>query len=112
MAPTFLLVESLRKFAVALGEDFTVSVEKEVPVNLHTMANSFSERIVSLFTPNSLGARPFYGPEFPMAKDPFWKDYLLFYEYYNPETGKGIGASHQTGWSGLVANFIYENRLK
>ncbi|MES2199373.1 MAG: glucosidase [Chlamydiota bacterium] len=111
MAPTFLLVESLKKFSLGLGEDFTISIEGEEPVNLHAMAVSFSQRVVSLFTPNSTGARPFYGEEFPLAKDPFWRDYLLFYEYYNPETGKGIGASHQTGWSGLVANFIYESKV-
>jgi len=108
MAPTFLLVESLKKFSLALGEGFIIKVGNEPPVNLKEMATSFCERVINLFTPNELGARPFYGPLFPFAADPYWRDYLLFYEYYNPETGKGLGASHQTGWSGLVANFVYE----
>lgn len=112
MAPTFLLVESLKKFALGVGEGFTVAVGEETPISLDEMALSFSQRVISLFEPNSLGVRPFYGPQFPLATDPFWKDLLLFYEYYNPETGQGMGASHQTGWSGLVANFIYENKLK
>jgi len=112
MAPTFLLVESLKKFSCALGDDFTVSVNDEPSVTLKEMAHSFCDRIISLFLPNEEGIRPFHGSLFPYGKDPFWKDHLLFYEYYNPETGKGLGASHQTGWSGLVANFISEKEIK
>ncbi|MBS0627775.1 MAG: glucosidase, partial [Verrucomicrobia bacterium] len=111
MVPTFLLVESLKKLAQGLGDDFKITVGEEEPVDLNTMAHSFRERIISLFMQNKEGARPFYGPDFPFALDPFWRDYLLFYEYYNPETGRGLGASHQTGWSGRVANVICEDRL-
>jgi hypothetical protein len=110
IAPTFLLIESLKKFSYALGDDFTVSISNEPPISLKEMADSFCNRAISLFLPNKDGIRPFYGPLFPYAEDPFWKDHLLFYEYYNPETGKGLGASHQTGWSGLIANFIAEKR--
>jgi hypothetical protein len=111
IAPTFLLVESLNKFSKAIENDWMISIPEEAPISLTGMARSFADRVISLFVPNSMGIRPFWGPEFPLASDLFWKDLILFYEYYHGETGKGLGASHQTGWSGLSANFIDEFRL-
>ena len=110
MAPTFLLTLSLEKFAQGFGEDFTISAPGEAPVHLREMAASFADRIIHIFLPDSAGVRPVFGKGFPYPNDPHWTEYLLFYEYYHGETGEGLGASHQTGWSGLVANFIDKYR--
>ncbi len=108
--PTFMLTLSLEKFADALSNDFKISIGKEKPADLHQMAHSFADRVIRIFTLNEKGVRPVFGPNFPFSTDPHWKDLPLFYEYYDAETGRGLGASHQTGWSGLVANFIAQYR--
>ncbi len=108
-APTFILTVSLNKFADAFSDDFKVAVGKEPPVGLRTMAQSFAERMINIFKTDQMGVRPVFGDQFPFAKDPHWCNYILFYEYFHGETGKGLGASHQT-WSNLVANFIDEYR--
>jgi Glycosyl hydrolase family 63 C-terminal domain len=110
MAPTYLLTLSLKEFARGFGEHVTISVADEKPISLMAMAHSFADRIIGLFTPNLSGVRPVLGEDFPFARDPHWCNYSLFYEFFHAETGKGLGASHQTGWSGLVANFIDEYR--
>jgi hypothetical protein len=110
MAPTYLLTLSLKEFARAFGEHFTISVVNEKPMGLMPMAHSFAGRIIRLFTLDPQGIRPVLGESFPFARDPHWRDYPLFYEFFHGDTGKGLGASHQTGWSGLVANFIDEYR--
>ncbi len=107
---TFLLVESLVKLTEAFEEDITVQAGGEKPIEIAAMAKSFADRTIGIFAMNEEGKRPVLGPEFPFQNDPHWKDYIPFHEYYNPETGKGLGASHQTGWSALVANFIAEFR--
>ncbi len=71
----------------------------------------FANRLISLFKINNSGKRNFYG-NFPFAQDDYFRDHILFYEYFNPETGEGLGASHQTGWTALVANLIDEFRKK
>lgn len=110
MPTTFLLIDSLKKLTEAFAEDIRISIEGEEPVDIASMASSFANRIISIFSEDKEGKRPIFGPEFPFSQDPYWKNYIPFYEYYNPETGKGLGASHQTGWSALVANLIDEFR--
>ena len=110
MQASYLMIESLQKLALAFQEEIHIKVEEENPVTLHDMASSFSERVLSLFKLNEEGVRPFHGPFFPYSKDPFWRDHLQFYEYFHPELGKGLGASHQCGWTALVANVIDELR--
>ncbi len=110
MPTTFLLVESLTKLTEAYPERIKIQAGSEEPTDIGAMAKSFADRVIKIFAKDQEGKRPFFGPEFPFAKDPNWKDYILYYEYYNPESGKGLGASHQTGWSALVANFIAEFR--
>lgn len=110
MPTTFLLVESLTKLTEAFEEDITIRVGESSEVNLSSMARVFADCAVSLFKADERGYRPFLGEKFPFQGDPNFKNYLLFYEYYNPETGRGLGASHQTGWSALVANFITDFR--
>jgi hypothetical protein len=106
----FLLIDSLKKFAHAFKQEIQIEVEGEKPVDLEKMARSFADRVISIFTADKTGARPYLG-QFPFRTDPHWRDYLLFYEHFNPETGQGLGASHQAGWSALVANLINEFRV-
>ncbi|HEY2810147.1 MAG TPA: glucosidase [Rhabdochlamydiaceae bacterium] len=105
----YLLIESLRKVAKGIGRDLKIAVEGEEEVTLENMADAFSRKIIALFTQDEYsGHRPILGPHFPFKTDPHWKDHIPFYEYFNPETGQGLGASHQTGWSALVAKIIEE----
>lgn len=85
-----------------------IQVLNEEPVELETMAKSFADRIVKLFALNDKHERPFWGHDFPFKKDPHFRDLILFYEYFNPETGKGLGAMHQAGWTATVANILAE----
>ena len=104
----FLLIESLQKFHHYLGDDFKV----ECPtgsgqmITLWEVANELSQRLIRIFLKDE-GQRPVYGGT-EMFHDPHWQDYLLFYEYFHGDNGAGIGASHQTGWTGLVAKLIQQ----
>lgn len=105
----YLLIEALRKIACGIGKELKIEINAEPPVTLDQMAESFSKRIIALFCKDhSMGHRPVWGPSFRFKDSPEWKDYIPFYEYFNPETGQGLGASHQTGWSALVAKIIEE----
>jgi hypothetical protein len=106
----YMLIDALKKMAKVALNEFKISVEEERAVDLEEIAQSFAYRIISLFKVDTNHCRPFWGENFPFKKDPHWKDHLLFYEFYHAETGKGLGASHQTGWSALVANLIAEFR--
>jgi hypothetical protein len=103
----FMLVESLRKYHAYLGEDFTV----EFPtgsgrrLTLAAIADDLSRRLVSIFEQRG-GRRPVFGGATMFQDDPHWNRHLLFYEYFHGDNGAGIGASHQTGWTGLVAEML------
>lgn len=107
MPTNYLMVLSLEKFYQYFGDDFTV----EYPVGsgqqqtLRTIARELTERLISLFTANAAGNRPVLHTH-PKFQDPHFRDYVLFYEYFDGDTGRGVGASHQTGWTGLVAELI------
>ena len=82
---------------------------------LSGIASDLANRMINLFLPDGDGYRPLNGPRGTrkaelFAHDPHWKDLVLFYEYFNGDTGEGLGASHQTGWTGLIANLIDEWR--
>jgi hypothetical protein len=84
-------------------------------VSLTGLAAKIADRMIHIFLPDRDGYRPLYGPRGTrkaelFAKDPYWKDLVLFHEYFNGDTGEGLGAGHQTGWTGLVANLIDEWR--
>ena len=106
MPVNFMIIRSLIVYFCYYGKDFTV----EFPTgsgklaNLYEIAEQLAHRLVSIFTRNSEGLRPVFGSQQTFQNDPNWKDYLLFYEYFHGDNGAGIGASHQTGWSGLVIN--------
>jgi len=79
-------------------------------MNLFDMAGEIANRMISMFTRNEFGQRPVYGGAKLFQEDPHWKDLILFYEFYHGENGAGLGASHQTGWSALVASLINDWR--
>jgi hypothetical protein len=103
----FLFIETLQRYHRYLGEDFLV----EYPTgsgshqSLAAIASDLSRRLVSIFERRD-GMRPVYGGTQVFQQDPHWKDLLLFYEYFHGDNGAGVGASHQTGWTGLVAELI------
>jgi hypothetical protein len=106
------MIESLRKLRKAYGQGFTIPspVDGEGMVSLDDMARGFANRLISLFTRNADGKRPVYGDQPLWQDDPHWCNYLLFHEYFHGDNGRGLGASHQTGWTGLIANVIDEWR--
>ncbi|MDZ7959752.1 MAG: glucosidase [Aulosira sp. DedQUE10] len=106
----FLLIESLQKFHHYLGNDFQV----ECPtgsgkmMTLWEVASELSQRLIQIFLQNSAAQRPVYGNTQKFQTDPHWRDLILFYEYFHGDNGAGIGASHQTGWTGLIAKLIQQ----
>jgi hypothetical protein len=74
------------------------------------MARDVARRMVDIFLVDEEGKRPVWGGAEKFQKDPYWKDEVLFYEYFHGDNGAGVGASHQTGWTALVANLIDEWR--
>ncbi len=104
----YLIIESLQKFHHYYGADFKV----EYPTgsgNLATIeevAIAISTRLCAIFLRNKEGKRPVFGGNGKMQKDPHFRDYLLFHEYFHGENGAGLGASHQTGWTGLIAKLL------
>ncbi len=108
----FLLIESLRKLAKAYGQDFEIppSTAAGQPPTFPAMARQLADRLIAIFTRDAAGRRPVFGGAQKFQEDPFWRDHLLFYEYFHGDNGAGLGASHQTGWTALVASLIDEWR--
>jgi hypothetical protein len=106
----FLIIESLQKFHHYLGDDFKV----ECPtgsgkmMNLKEVAIELSQRLIRLFLKDSSGQRPIYGGMQKFQTDSHWRELILFHEYFHGDNGAGIGAMHQTGWTGLVAFLIQQ----
>jgi hypothetical protein len=106
----FLIIESLQKFHHYLGDDFKV----ECPtgsgkmMNLKEVAIELSQRLIRLFLKDSSGQRPIYGGMQKFQTDSHWRELILFPEYFHGDNGAGIGAMHQTGWTGLVAFLIQQ----
>jgi hypothetical protein len=75
-------------------------------MNLFEVARDLANRLTRIFLRDASGRRPVYGGTQTFQTDPHWQDYLLFYEYFHGDNGAGLGASHQTGWTGLVAKLI------
>jgi hypothetical protein len=108
----FLLIESLRKLAKAYGADFSVPLPGAAKgqITFPEMAREIAQRLIRIFTRGPSGRRPVYGGTRKFQEDPHWRDHLLFYEYFHGDNGAGLGASHQTGWTALVASLIDEWR--
>ena len=79
-------------------------------MTLGDLALGMANRLISIFTRDEQGRRPVHDNRKKFQDDPYWRDLVLFYEYFHGDTGAGLGASHQTGWTGLVASLIDEWR--
>ncbi|HYY94127.1 MAG TPA: hypothetical protein VE713_06375, partial [Pyrinomonadaceae bacterium] len=107
----YLLIESLQRFHYYFGDDFRV----ECPtgsgrmLTLWEVAAELSRRLSRLFLRDEEGRRPVFGGVEKFQTDPHWRDHLLFYEYFHGDNGTGLGASHQTGWTGLVAKLLQQS---
>jgi hypothetical protein len=107
----YLLIESLQKFHYYLGDNFKI----ECPtgsgqmMTLWDVATEISRRLARIFQRDADGRRPVHGGIEKFQSDPHWKDWVLFYEYFHGDNGAGIGASHQTGWTGLVAKLMQQS---
>jgi hypothetical protein len=108
MPLNFLLIESLQKFHHYYGDDFKVECPtgSGVYLSIDQVAAELSRRLSTLFLRGKDDVRPFQGEAALQRDDPHFRDLILFYEYFHGDTGRGAGASHQTGWSGLVAKLL------
>jgi hypothetical protein len=104
----YLLIEALRTYHRFYGETFVVEFPTRSGnhVTLGEAARLLSQRLISIFLPDASGQRPCHGGEERYASDPHWKDLLQFNEYFHAETGRGCGASHQTGWTALITDLL------
>jgi len=108
MPVNILLIRALLNFYAYHGDGFKV----ECPtgsgrqMNLFEVAREIAKRLTAIFLRDADGRRPVFGGSEKFQEDPHWRDNLLFYEYFHGDNGAGIGASHQTGWTGLVASLI------
>ena len=110
----FLIIEALERYHYFYGDSFTI----EYPTGsgeiktLLDVAIDLCDRLIALFVPNKNGYRPCFGDAPRYSDVPHWRDLLLFHEYFHAETGEGLGASHQTGWTSLVVRLVRERREK
>ncbi len=104
----YLIIQSLKRYHAFYGESFRVECPTGSGQNMTLMevARELESRCISLFERDENGARPAHGEESRYRDDPAWKDLILFYEYFHADNGRGLGASHQTGWTALVASMI------
>lgn len=106
----FLIIEALERYDYFYGE----SLQVEYPTgsgqmfSLKQIAEKLSDRLINIFLPTPQGNRPCFGHQEPYVKDPHWHNLLLFNEYFHADTGEGLGANHQTGWTALVARLLQE----
>jgi len=111
MPMNYLILSSLKKYASVYNSHLKIQAKGEDPVTLDRITEAFAKRLLALFIRNDAKKRPFLGAAFPFHDDPHFKDLVLFYEYFHAETGQGLGACHQTGWTALIANLIDEFQL-
>jgi hypothetical protein len=103
-----LLIRALLNLYQFYGDDFKI----ECPtgsgkhMTLYQVAQELTRRLTSVFLRDANGRRPVYGATRKFQEDPNWRDYILFYEYFHGDNGAGLGASHQTGWTGTIARLI------
>ena len=104
----FLIIRALLNFYLYYGDTLRVEFPtgSQQVMNLFDISKNLAERLAGIFLPNESGRRPVYGDYGKFQKDPCWRDCLNFFEYFNADTGLGLGASHYAGWTGLVALLI------
>jgi hypothetical protein len=113
LAPNFLLIEALQRFHNYYGDDFKI----EYPTHsgklytLDEISVELSKRLARIFLRDEKGLRPVFGNSPKLQTDPHFRDHILFFEYFNGDNGKGLGAGHQTGWTGLVAKLLQPRKM-
>jgi hypothetical protein len=108
----FLIIEALERYAYFYGDTFTIEhpTGSGKMATLREIALNLCDRLVSLFVPDEAGYRPCFGAAKRYSDVDDWKGLLLFHEYFHAETGEGIGASHQTGWTSLIVSLVRDRR--
>ena len=111
MPINFMIIKSLETYDHFYGESFKVEFPTRSGnwITLGEASRLLAQRVSSIFLPDGSGQRPCHGEDARYANDPYWKDLVLFNEYFHGETGKGLGASHQTGWTALVAEILSQD---
>jgi hypothetical protein len=106
----YLLIESLQKFHHYYTDDFKVQCPTGSGhyLTLREVADELSGRLIQIFTRDHHNRRAVLGGNETLQRDPHWRDLIPFHEYFNGDTGAGVGASHQTGWTGLVAKLLHQ----
>jgi len=107
----YLMIESLQKYHHYFGDEFKVECPtgSGVMMNLSDVAAMLSRRMSRLFLRDEHGRRPIFGGSEKFQTDPHFRDHILFYEYFHGDNGAGMGASHQTGWTALVAKLLQQS---
>ena len=108
MPVNYMVVEHLRRFYQYYGDALKVECPtgSGIMLTLDKIADELCHRLIKLFRRGADGRRPVFGPYEKFQTDPHFKGYILFHEYFHGDNGRGCGASHQTGWTGVVANLI------
>ncbi len=108
MPTNFTLIQALEKFHRFLGDNYRVPIPSmnNEALTLAQISKLIGERLVTIYRRNADGRRAAYPADSPLQDDPWWRDLLQFYEYFHGDTGQGLGAAHQTGWTGLLANLV------
>jgi hypothetical protein len=106
----YLLVEALQKFDYFYGDGLKVECPRGAGrlMTLGEVARELSQRLTRIFLRDAAGRRPAHGDDARFAADPHWRDLVLFHEYFHGDTGRGLGASHQTGWTALVVKLVQD----
>jgi len=110
----YLIIESLQQFHHYYSDDFLVEcpTHSGAKITLNQIADEISQRVINIFLRDANGRRAVFGGNEIFQNDPHWRDYIPFHEYFHADNGAGIGASHQTGWTGLVAKLIQQQGEK
>src|SRR5262249_48772089 len=106
----YLIIEALERYHHFYGDDLKVECPSGSGnlMTLGAVSQELARRLAAIFLPNSNGERPWHGDDLRWASDPNWRDLVLFHDYLEGETGKGLGASHQTGWTALVVRCAHD----
>ncbi len=106
----YLLIEALQKFDYYYGEEFKIEFPtgSGIEMNLWDISQELEKRLCRIFEKDKNGRRAVFGGAEKFQTDEFWRDHILFYEYFHGDSGKGLGASHQTGWTGLIAKILQQ----
>src|SRR5262249_41640218 len=104
----FMLLRALHQLYLYYGDTFKVEcpARSGTYMTLYQVAQEIVTRLCSIFLEDDTGRRPVYGATRHFRSDPYWRDLILFYDYFHGDNGAGIGASHQTGWTGLIARLL------